>query len=188
MSESPQRLITYFSDKAKAPRWVWAPNPQWSPRKRERLPADKEMTPGPIYSPRHQGQRTAWQFGTSNREWDHLPRDFWPQLAPGAAPDQYSIKAPKQRPLSFARGPNRVDFEIPDTPGPGHRSTDIAVERPRHPAYSMGSKPQFLWSTYAPGRPARGQPSQSPQARGRATMSSGAASSVRHPHGGPAPA
>ena len=39
---TPSWWPRYFSDKAKAPRWVWAPNPQWSPRKRERLPADKD--------------------------------------------------------------------------------------------------------------------------------------------------
>mmetsp|Transcript_52476 Transcript_52476/g.114546 ORF Transcript_52476/g.114546 Transcript_52476/m.114546 type:complete len:177 (+) Transcript_52476:252-782(+) len=39
------------------------------------------------------------------------------------------------------------NFDVPDTPGPG--DIDVDVQHPRHPAYSLGTKNEFFWATYA---------------------------------------
>eukprot|EP00913_Durusdinium_trenchii_P020042 g18838.t1 len=107
-----------------------------------------ETSPGPgRYSPsKSKGLQPSWGFGSGDREWNHLPHDYWPQTT-GASPDLYSKQAPvKQRPRSFGRARPQ---EIPDTPGPGKVTLDIDVEHPRYPAYSLGGKNEFFWATYA---------------------------------------
>ncbi|CAK9067505.1 unnamed protein product [Durusdinium trenchii] len=152
-SESPRvRVLTHFSEHGTAPRWVLGPAPSWSPRKTgQRFAGEQETSPGPgRYSPsKSKGLQPSWGFGSGDREWNHLPHDYWPQTA-GASPDLYSKQAPvKQRPRSFGRAVRQFKFEIPDTPGPGKVTLDIDVEHPRYPAYSLGGKNEFFWATYA---------------------------------------
>ncbi|CAL1150411.1 unnamed protein product [Cladocopium goreaui] len=94
-SESPRRVLTNFSDYSGAPKWVLGPHPQWSPRKRDRFVEKQDSSPGPgRYSPSPKGQvKPSWGFGTGDRDWNHLPHDYWPKPM-GASPDLYSKHAP----------------------------------------------------------------------------------------------
>eukprot|EP00434_Breviolum_minutum_P027149 symbB.v1.2.024012.t1/scaffold2242.1/size84735/4 len=135
--------LTTLSDHYSAPKWVLGPKPQWSPRKRDRFVAGKEEhSPGPArYSPSKNQTKPSWGFGTGDREWTHLPHDYWPKPM-GASPDLYSKAActSKQRSKgrSFGRSYKPFSFETPDTPGPATH-LDVDVQHPRHPAYLGGS-------------------------------------------------
>eukprot|EP00435_Cladocopium_sp_Y103_P048235 s804_g14.t1 len=134
-SESPRRVLTNFSDYSGAPKWVLGPHPQWSPRKRDRFVENQDSSPGPgRYSPSSpKGQvKPSWGFGTGDRDWNHLPHDYWPKPM-GASPDLYSKQTSvKHRPRSFGRCHKQFNFDVPDTPGPG--DLDVDVQHPRHPA------------------------------------------------------